>query len=172
VDQSSRFQNWFQIISNVAIIIGLGLVIYELNQSKALAHAQLIDSRITNLVSIYAARMGEDPRAAVAKAECGAGELNETDAVALDAMYRSVTLSWFNMWRTTNIGGFDANPEPVIRAQAREFFTSAPGRAWLSAWASRRQDFGPIKRIVEIATEAIKDEAGEALNCEMLLEAE
>ncbi len=33
-DRSARFQHWFQIITNVAILFGLGLVVYELNQSK------------------------------------------------------------------------------------------------------------------------------------------
>jgi hypothetical protein len=41
-DSTARFSNWFQIISNVAIIFGLGLVVYELNQSKQLASAQFI----------------------------------------------------------------------------------------------------------------------------------
>jgi hypothetical protein len=35
-DQSARLQNWFQIISNVAIIVGLALVIYEIRQNSLL----------------------------------------------------------------------------------------------------------------------------------------
>ena len=38
-DSTARFSNWFQIVSNVAIIFGLGLVVYELNQSKQLARS-------------------------------------------------------------------------------------------------------------------------------------
>ncbi len=48
-DRSVRFQNWFQIISNVAIIFGLGLVVYELNQSKQLASVQFISDDFDRL---------------------------------------------------------------------------------------------------------------------------
>jgi hypothetical protein len=41
-DRSARFQHWFQLITNVAILFGLGLVVYELNQSKQLASAQFV----------------------------------------------------------------------------------------------------------------------------------
>ena len=36
-------RDWFQIISHVAIIVGLGLVIYELNQSKRFAYVQFFN---------------------------------------------------------------------------------------------------------------------------------
>ena len=36
-DRTTRFSNWFQLITNVTILFGLGLVVYELNQSKQLA---------------------------------------------------------------------------------------------------------------------------------------
>ncbi len=55
MDRSSRFQNWFQIISNVAIIFGLGLVVYELNQSKQLASAQFIIDNIARQTSVQIA---------------------------------------------------------------------------------------------------------------------
>ena len=48
-DRSARFQNWFQIISNIAIVFGLGLVVYELNQSKQLALVQFINEDFDRL---------------------------------------------------------------------------------------------------------------------------
>jgi hypothetical protein len=39
-DRTARSRDWLQIMSTVAIIISLGLVIYELNQSKQLVVAQ------------------------------------------------------------------------------------------------------------------------------------
>ena len=43
-DCTARFSNWFQIISNVAIIVGLALIVYELDQSKKVANGQMIDA--------------------------------------------------------------------------------------------------------------------------------
>jgi len=64
-DRTARFNNWFQIISNVAIIFGLGLVVYELNQSKQLASSQFVRDYNARETSIRLAMMGEDPREAL-----------------------------------------------------------------------------------------------------------
>jgi len=57
-DSTARFSNWFQIISNVAIIVGLALIVYELNQSKQLAWAQWSQADIQRVTSIQIAMMG------------------------------------------------------------------------------------------------------------------
>ncbi len=67
-DRSARFQHWFQLITNVAILFGLGLVVYELNQSKQFVWAQFSQENIQRLTSIQIAMMGVDPREALAKA--------------------------------------------------------------------------------------------------------
>ena len=64
-DRSARFQHWFQLITNVAILFGLGLVVYELNQSKQLATAQFVIDNMARETSIQLARMGEDPEKSV-----------------------------------------------------------------------------------------------------------
>ncbi len=61
-DRSARFQHWFQLITNVAILFGLGLVVYELNQSKQLAAGQFIGDDLARFTSIELAKMGDDPR--------------------------------------------------------------------------------------------------------------
>ena len=86
-DSTARFSNWFQIISNVAIIFGLGLVVYELNQSKQLVSGQFIKEYNARETSIRLAMMGEDPREALAKAALHPVDLDERDVVALDAYY-------------------------------------------------------------------------------------
>ncbi len=86
MDRSSRFQNWFQVISNIAIIFGLGLVVYELNQSRQFVHGQMMDqiaSRQTNRMLVM---MGENPQATLAKAALHPADLNERDVVTLDAL--------------------------------------------------------------------------------------
>ena len=70
MDRSSRFQNWFQIISNIAIIFGLGLVVFELSQSKQHATVQFINDDFDRLTAIQLAMMSEDPREALAKLHC------------------------------------------------------------------------------------------------------
>ena len=61
-DRTARFSNWFQIISNVAIIVGLALIVYELDQSKKVANGQMIDAAASRSNDLLLAMMGEDPR--------------------------------------------------------------------------------------------------------------
>ena len=67
-DSTARFNNWFQIISNIAIIFGLSLVVYELNQSKQLALVQFINDDFDRLTATQLVMMSDDPREALAKA--------------------------------------------------------------------------------------------------------
>ena len=93
-DSTARFSNWFQIISNVAIIVGLGLVTYELNQSKQLASVQFINDDFDRLTNRQLAIISDDPREALAKAALHPNDLTERDVVSLDALYESVVLNW------------------------------------------------------------------------------
>jgi len=81
----------------VAIIFGLGLVVYELSQSKQLASAQFAIDRIAREASVQIAMMGKDPREAFAKAALHPSDLNERDVVALDAYYDGINMGWFGM---------------------------------------------------------------------------
>jgi len=106
-DRAARFSHWFQIISNVAIIVGLALVIYELNQSKQLALAQLANDFGSSLQERHMTIMGENPQGAIAKADLHPADLDEGDAVILDAFYTNVSTSWINLHRSSEIFGID-----------------------------------------------------------------
>lgn len=136
-DRTTRFSNWFQIISNVAIIFGLGLVAYELNQSKQLASAQFAIQNVERLTSIRIAMMGEDPREALAKAALHPADLNERDVVALDAYYESVVLGWISQRAFSRIADIETPWRSVIVDSVQRHFSSEPGRRWLRAWAKR-----------------------------------
>ena len=161
-ERTARPRDWFQIVSNVAIIVGLGLVIYELNQSKQLAHAQLTENTIDRMTAGQLALMGEDPRSAIARAALHPHDLDERDAVTLDAFYRTVTMGWSSYSRTAEIGNLDRDYEGIVRAQARMYFTSDPGRRWLNHWISLRRNWPPVQRIIEVVGVAVEDEAGES----------
>ena len=96
-DRTARFNNWFQIVSNIAIIVGLGLVVYELNQSKTLAHVQFVNDDFARLTDLQMALIGEDPREAFAKASLSPNDLTEQDVVALEALYQTVAMNMNNI---------------------------------------------------------------------------
>ena len=42
-------RDWLQILSNLAIIVGLVIVIYELNQSRQLAYGQILTEELSRI---------------------------------------------------------------------------------------------------------------------------
>jgi hypothetical protein len=152
-DRTTRFNNCFQIISNVAIIVGLGLVVYELNQSKQLAHAQFTQQEIDRLANILVATMGEDPRESFAKAEFHPADLNERDAVALDAYYQSIVNGW------VRIADIDTPWQGAVEEALKRNFGSEPGRRWLRAWVATIEDKFGMAELAEIVRETVDDAA-------------
>ena len=160
-DRTARFSNWFQIISNVAIIFGLGLVVYELNQSKQLAWAQFSQESTQRLTSIQIAMMGEDPREVLAKAALHPADLNERDVVALDAYYESIMDGWFSLQLYSQIADIETPWRLVVADSVRRDFSSEPGRRWLRAWAADIDGaFGQRMEIAEIVEKAAQDDSG------------
>ncbi len=159
-DRSARFQRWFQIITNVAILFGLGLVVYELNQSKQLASAQFVIDDMARETSIQLAMMGEDPREALAKAALHPADLNERDVVALDAYYQSIVIGWFSYRLYSQRAGVGVPWQGPVAISAQRDFSSEPARWWLRAWAAVQDDtFGNLE-LAEIAEQAVQDDSG------------
>ncbi len=159
-DRSARFQHWFQLITNVAILFGLGLVVYELNQSKQLALVQFINDDYDRLTEIKLAMIGDDPRDALAKAALHPADLNERDVVALDAYYQSIVLGWFSFRLYSQRAGVDVPWQETVAVSAQRSFSSEPARRWLRAWAADLNNtFGQIE-LAEIAEKAVQDDSG------------
>jgi hypothetical protein len=158
-DSTARFSNWFQIISNVAIIFGLGLVVYELNQSKQLASAQFYIDSVARETSIRLAMMGEDPREALAKAALHPADLNERDVVALDAYYESIVMGWFNVRLSSQRAGIDAPWQENVASSVQSQFSSEPARRWLRARLAGMGDSFGRTEIYEIAEKALQGDS-------------
>ena len=158
-DRTPRFSNWFQIISNVAIIFGLGLVVYELNQSKQFVITQVSNEQMTRISGRQLAMMGEDPRGALAKAALHPGDLNEKDAVTLDALYTDVVNGWSVMRFIEETIGTEEGWRFAVPAEARLYFSSEPGRRWLNAWAEGITEGYDMAEFVQLAQEAVRDKS-------------
>ncbi len=159
-DRTTRFSSWFQIISNVAIIVGLALVVYELDQSKQLAWAQFSQENIQRQTSIQIAMMGEDPREAFAKAALHPADLNERDVVALDAYYDSIVIGWVNVRLYSQSAAVDVPLQAIVADSAQRNFSSEPARRWLRAWAAGMDGTFGLMELAEIAEKAVQDDSG------------
>ena len=163
MDRSGRFQNWFQIISNVAILFGIGLVVYELNQSRQFVHGQMMDQITSRQTDRMLVMMGENPQATLAKAALHPADLNERDVVTLDALYSHVVQGWGSQVMSGEALGLDLHWREAVPFEAQMYFGSGPGRRWLKAWsagiaAGLGMELG-MEEVGELALRAVSDES-------------
>jgi hypothetical protein len=154
-EHTARFNNWFQIVSNIAIIVGLGLVVYELNQSKTLAHVQFVNDDFARLTDLQMALIGEDPREAFAKASLNPNELTEQDVVALEALYQTVAMNMNNIVISSRRAGLDRPWRLAVSQQASRWFSSEPGRRWLRAYYATIDDRFGLSEVGKVAQRAV-----------------
>lgn len=78
---------WIQIATVVAVVVGLGLVIWELQQVKTLARAQLTSDSIAMNNDIRTAILGEQASHVIAKACLHPESLQPSETVVLHHFY-------------------------------------------------------------------------------------
>ena len=93
----STVNDWLAIGTNVAVIVGLVLVVLELNQNSALARLGLIDDHNSMENELILAIMDNTPKDAIAKSiECPE-KLDLSDYVVLDSyLYTGMNLVYRN----------------------------------------------------------------------------
>ena len=83
----SNADRWIQATLTIAVLVGLGLVIWELQQVRTLARAQLTSDSVAINNSIYTSMFGEEAASIVAKACLHPEELTPSEAEILDNYY-------------------------------------------------------------------------------------
>ena len=135
-------RDWLQITTNAAVVLGLILLIYELNQSRDLTRAQVVDSVYDAVVARNLALIGENPHEAIAKSVFRPEELTESDAVVLSQFYTALLVSWMRNKDDRGVGYFGQSREDFENVIASEayFLNTEPGRRW---WAVTRSIVDP-----------------------------
>jgi len=136
--------NWIQIATGVALLIGLGLVVWELQQSRDVAVAQLTSDGFSNWRPIDIANMGESPATVLAKACRDPQSLTDEDLEVLGAYYSAIVSSIDRNYKIEERSGLY---DGVWRRTAQALFgfvlNTVAGRTWWEAekvWYPHLQD--------------------------------
>ncbi len=83
--QLENASHWLTIIGNLGLLIGVALVIVQINQNSQLVREQIFTTRWTDSLNLHLAMMGDNPAAAVAKAIESPSELTVEETRVLEA---------------------------------------------------------------------------------------
>ena len=89
---SVNIDRLIQIVTAIAVLIGLGLVVWELQQAKSLAFTQVIHGNVDNLTEGHTSVFGEDLSRVLATACFEPAELDHAGAFVLDAYFHKVAV--------------------------------------------------------------------------------
>lgn len=134
---STTVSNWIQLITGVSVLIGLGLVVWELQQSRDAVLSQLSSEYFQIRAQERSAVFGEDAANALAKACNQPADLSESELVVLDHVYGGRVAQIERMMRLRERGGFYTEETwkqglPILDT----LFRSPAGRAYWTSVAS------------------------------------
>ena len=135
--EHSNFGSVVQIATSLAVIIGLVLVVLELQQSRELARHQLVQGVLTGAQSEFMTRYGDDVVKSMAAACSTPSDLSSEDAFAMDALssYHAYYIAKTKVLGDLGLGVHDWIDEAHIQVG---FITGFPqGKSWLKGYVSR-----------------------------------
>ena len=141
-----RFGGWAQVIGDFAVVLGIAILIYELNQNKQLTNAQIAQADLSPLADRQALQVSDDPRSALFKVEFCPDELTGEEAVTLSAYYTSRVIGWFTLYAVSRAGGFERDWQDVIRSDVRLRFSNAVSRRRLKEYLNSQQHCQKLRK--------------------------
>lgn len=116
--ERNRVTTWLQLGGNLAVLVGLLFVGFQLYQDRELKRAELIFAGFDTTQNRMIALLGEDPQRALVKAATEPEQLTEEEAyvagtylfMALNNMNRSAVMEDLGVWGD----GWRQDPRPVL----------------------------------------------------------
>ena len=155
-----RMNGWLMPLANVAILAGLALVAYELNQNSSLARTALVNDG--NLVQnqIWANVMGETPSEVIARAiECPE-EMSFADFMAMDAfLFSSVNMLYRDYQLAEEHIFTEEDWKRSVDTYASWYLGNDFGRAW---WDEEARHFFPDEFVRHVEAQLESTQGGDS----------
>ena len=136
---AERIVGWVSLITNIALLAGIALVAYEINQNSELVRVQLVNEGNILANEIYANSMGENPEEVIARAGECPEQMSYADFIVMDAfLYTSINILYRD-YQLAQEGIFtEARWKGGVDALAHWFLGNEFGRAW---WDEEGRNF-------------------------------
>ena len=89
-----KFDRYIQLATLVSVVVGIGLVFWELQQVRILSRAQLTSDSFAAINSVYLTTAGEGLSAALQTACLNSNELTLKETIEINGYYFSL-MNWF-----------------------------------------------------------------------------
>lgn len=129
---SGKIASWIQITATVGVLVGIILVVIELRQAKAIAHANITAQFFSEIGQNNRVQMGENPAAVLSKACLSPSEITNEDLFVLEGYFVSRWALADRSYRLELVGEFGTPWEAVARKSLQPIVRLEHGRKWLT----------------------------------------
>ena len=129
---SNRLKNSIDVLTSIAIVVGLGLVIWELRQNHEATMSTLSSAGYEINVQTDVALLGEQAADVLAKACDSPGELSRRELIVLHAYYRHIALRLQRVKDLADRGSFydSTGWEGYVEIWLSQILATIPGQAY------------------------------------------
>ena len=135
--------DWLQLAASLAVLVGLGLVVLELRQARAIAQSEMVSESFAIGAENVSAVMGESPARALARACLEPAALTPDELIVVSFYYShriALVRRFASITRATELYP-DENWQLYARSNVLpEVFSSEVGRAWWRTHAPYKGD--------------------------------
>ena len=156
--ESQRLNLLIQIATSIALLAGLGLIVWELRQARAFMEFELVDRTFAEGLETWRVNLGENPMAVYAKA-CQGEELSQEDHMILANYFRIQMNLVLRNIATLNLLEVPAEGSKTLAQFAFiEIFQLDEGKRWFEWWEKRvASNQGPaLQSGLRMARDALK----------------
>ena len=148
-----RIADWVQILTGIALVVGIFLVLEELEQNKRFTQAQMISESTDQGLQRTLSILGENPMAAMAKACDPREKLSREDALVLNHLFTAYMMTVMRAYEVDKVGGFATDRwKRIARGNLISIFTTQHGRDWWRNYS----EFSQIEPIVKYGNEILE----------------
>ena len=139
-------RDWLQLLTNIAVVIGIGVLIYELNQTHLHNRSQVIAVDYQMSTEVELAMLGDNPAGAFAKSVTDPDQLTSEERFIVDTFLEAFLMEFRYVGSMHRIGVIE-NPflGSARKERARRFLSHSYGREW---WRRNQDRFSESIRSV------------------------
>lgn len=151
---SSRLDRWLDVFGQLAVLIGLVVVAFELRQTSTIANGELSAQYLSNWQTIELMQTDADFAAVYAKSIERPSELTVAERFQLDGFYWAIMDQFEFSREMVEVGIFTDSLEEIWGFSAPAILGNPYGQAW---WRAYRDEFADSAqaRIIDAAIEGL-----------------
>ncbi len=149
---SQTVANWIQVLTGIALLVGLVLVIFELQQTRDLVRAQLTSDGFRSLSENQRAFLGESFAETYAKACFSPDSLSDAELIQMHAYHEDQITMAARARIHTDVASHSQTWRQTARGRIRDWLSTKVGRA---AYMSGRDKEILASWIIPIAEDLI-----------------